>query len=157
MLELLNKYSITEIIVFLVTFALAVKGVISYFDWIQERLKKVLKKENKIDEVQDRLAEGDKTFKILQNGQKELETYIKTLENKINLLISSDKDDIKSYITEKHHYFVYKKKWIDDYSLDCVERRFKHYEQEGGNSFIKELMEEIRELPKHAPRSEDQD
>ena len=37
--------------------------------------------------------------------------------------------------------------WIDDYSLDCIERRYKHYIDEGGNSFIGQLMIEIRKLP----------
>ena len=66
----------------------------------------------------------------------------------IETLIESDKDDIKAYITKEHHYFVYQKGWIDDYSLDCIERRYDHYVAEGGNSFIKGLMEEIRNLPK---------
>ena len=46
----------------------------------------------------------------------------------IHLLIASDKDAIKAFITREHHYFVYQKGWIDDYSLDCVEQRYQHYE-----------------------------
>ena len=41
--------------------------------------------------------------------------------------------------------------WIDDYSLDCIERRYKHYIDEGGNSFIGQLMIEIRKLPHQPP------
>ena len=68
--------------------------------------------------------------------------------DKVNLLIASDRDDIKSWITEKHHYYCYSQEWIDDYSLDCIEKRFAHYQDEGGNSFIAALMAEIRALPK---------
>ena len=73
---------------------------------------------------------------------------IDTLTEKVNILIDSDKDAIKAYITQQHHYFTYQKGWIDDYSLDCIERRYDHYQDEGGNSFISSLMEEIRNLPK---------
>ena len=76
---------------------------------------------------------------------------IQELAKKIDILIESDKDDIKAYITKEHHKFCYDKKWIDDFSLDCLERRYKHYEDEGGNSFIGGFMQELRSLPKHPP------
>lgn len=65
----------------------------------------------------------------------------------INILIKSDKDDIKAWITEKHHYFCYDLGYIDDYNLQCVEARYKHYKEEDGNTFIDELMKDIRALP----------
>ena len=73
------------------------------------------------------------------------------MKDKIDMLIESDKDDIKAYITSKHHHFCYEQKWIDDFSLDCLERRYAHYTEEGGNSFIKSFMEELRSLPKSPP------
>jgi hypothetical protein len=68
------------------------------------------------------------------------------------MLIESDKDDIKSFITKEHHYYVEQKKWIDKFSLDCIEKRYKHYKDEGGNSFIEDLMGELRKLPKQPPQ-----
>ena len=68
------------------------------------------------------------------------------------MLIHSDKDAIKSYITRQHHYFCYDKRWIDDFSLDCIERRYQHYTEEGGNSFIAGFIEELRSLPKEPPK-----
>ena len=44
--------------------------------------------------------------------------------------MNSDKDAIKAFITREHHYFCYQKKWIDDYSLDCIEKRYEHYKEE---------------------------
>lgn len=73
---------------------------------------------------------------------------IQHLKENITNLTASDKDDIKAWITEKHHHFCYEIKYIDDYSLDCIEKRYAHYVDEGGNSFIRTLMEEIRNLPK---------
>ena len=34
-------------------------------------------------------------------------------------------------MVEKHHFFVYKQGWIDDYGLDCLKRQYRHYQQEG--------------------------
>ena len=72
----------------------------------------------------------------LRNSQQTTDEILKNLSAKIDLLIDSDKDDIKSYITREHHRFCYDLKEIDDFSLDCLEKRFKHYSDEGGNSFI---------------------
>ena len=88
----------------------------------------------------------------MQNTQNET---LRILTDKINLLIDSDKDSIKSFITDRHHHFCYDKKWIDDYSLDCIEKRYKHYTDEGGNSFIHDLMKELRALPKQPPHNEE--
>lgn len=55
------------------------------------------------------------------------------------------------YVTERHHFFVYEQGWIDDYSMECLERRFLIYQHEHGNSFVEGLMDEIRALPKQPP------
>lgn len=43
-------------------------------------------------------------------------------------------------MAEKHHFFVYKQGWIDDCSLNCLEKQYRHYQQEGSNSFIKQKI-----------------
>lgn len=78
----------------------------------------------------------------------QIKTSIAQLSNKIDILVNSDKDAIKAFITRQHHYFCYDQGWIDDYSLDCIQRRYDHYRDEGGNSFIQDLMTEIKNLPK---------
>lgn len=144
MIKLIETYSLSDIIIFLVTFSLAVKGIVAFWDWTIERLRKVFKKENQKEKDREIIE------KLVQQ-QDEFEKTLNNITDKINLLIQSDKDDIKSYITKEHHFFCYEKKWIDDYSLDCIEKRYNHYQQEGGNSFIKELMNELRNLPKQSP------
>lgn len=153
MKDLVEIYSAQEILLFLVIFASAVKGFVSFWDWGYSRLKQMFKKENdkeqEIDSIQTQFNEHIKNYKIMQNTQNET---LRILTDKINLLIDSDKDSIKSFITERHHHFYYDKKWIDDYSLDCIEKRYKHYTDEGGNSFIHDLMKELRALPKQPRR-----
>ena len=155
MLELINNYSLHDILVFLVIFGLALKTVISFRDCAIERIRKIFHKENAIEneknKVQIHLKENYENIKQVSEQQQELQSEINNIIDKINLLVESDKDDIKSFLTREHHYFCYQKKWIDDYSLECCEKRYKHYSEEGGNSFIEGFMQELRSLPKHPP------
>lgn len=152
MLALLQKYSISEILVFIVLLALAIKGVISFVDWVIEKIKKAFNKGySEIDEkrkITKILDEDAKLIASLQQQQAKTDKVLKVLSEKIDMLIESDKDAIRAYITKEHHYFC-QQGWIDDFSLDCIERRFTHYEEQGGNSFIKAFMEDLRALPKY--------
>jgi predicted RNase H-like nuclease (RuvC/YqgF family) len=157
MKELVETYSIQEFLLFLITFALGVKGLITFYDWAYERLKRVFSKEvtkeQKISSIQEQMDEYKQKYEALKKEQGQLQNDLKDLNSKLDLLIASDKDEIKSFITREHHYFCYEKKWIDDYSMDCIEKRFEHYKAENGNSFIKDLMNELRNLPKKPPQS----
>lgn len=141
MIDLLQKFSLEQILIFGVLLALAIKGVVSFFDWVQDRNRKVAKKINQPANMQEKINKNNKQIQDLKKS-------IQLLVKKVDLLIESDKDDIKAYITKEHHYFCYVQGWIDDYSLDCIEKRFGHYQEQGGNSFVQGLMEQIRELPK---------
>lgn len=158
MLELLTNYSGSEILIFIVSLAIAIRGIVVFCDWAVDRLRKIFKEESaqevQISTIQERLARGNENFEILSQNQKKFEKTLSEIMDRINLLVESDKDDIKSFITKEHHYYCYEKGWIDDYSLDCLERRYNHYKIEGGNSYIGELMEELRELSKNPPNKE---
>lgn len=141
MKELLTNYSLSEIILFLILAAVAVKQVISFFDWARKRIRQEVKEKDKPDEV----------FKLANKHEEQLlniKNELDSLKEQISLLIESDRDDIKQSITKDHHYFCYKLGSIDDYSLDCVEKRYSHYREEGGNSFVKTLMQDMRALPR---------
>lgn len=152
MLDLLNKYTVDEILMFLVLLALALKGTISFFDWAKGRLDKIYKKRYNIKEaredVEKELEEQECQIQQLVNIQTQIQQQILELHKSIDMLIESDKDDIKAWLTQQHHYFCFQKGYIDDYSLDCMEKRYKHYADEGGNSFVATLMSEVRALPK---------
>ena len=155
MIDLLSKYSVGEIITFIVILFLAIKGVINSWDWTREKVLKIFKKESRKEqekrELDEKLLSYDEKIEQVIKAQEELNDYISNMMRKINILIDSDKDDIKSFITKEHHFYCYEKHWIDDYSLDCIERRYKHYQEENGNSFVADLMKEIRQLPKQEP------
>lgn len=154
MKELLQNFTIEQILVFVVLLAGAIKGVISFFDWVAERLRKVFNGQTKKEQETQNAKE---LIQKLFDMQKKTGEDIKQLSSHLDLLMESDKDDIKAWITREHHYFCYTLGYIDDYSLDCIEKRYKHYQDEGGNSFIADLMKELRALPKRASIGEKED
>lgn len=137
MLDLLNNYSLTEILIFVITLSFAIKGIVDFYDWAKKRIKEPVDKAYNNKEMQEKVLE------TLESHNKQIEDMSKA----INILIASDKDDIKAWITEKHHYFCYELGYIDDYNLQCIEARYKHYKEEDGNTFIDGFMIDIRELP----------
>ena len=145
MLELLKHYSVDEIIMFLVLLALAFKGAISFWEWlygwIKSKFDKGYDKQEKEQEILDMLNKHENQ---IGDCKECLEKILKTM----NILIDSDKDDIKSWIVEKHHHFCYEVKAIDYYSLESIERRYAHYKEENGNSYVATLIEELQALPK---------
>lgn len=156
MVALLQQYSLSEIFMFTIFLALAIKSLISFFDWAYDRVNKIFNKQNcKINykkELERRLQHGSEIMSTLEKDQKKTDETLDSLTKKIDMLIDSDKDAIKSYITKEHHYFCYEVGWIDDFNMDCLERRYNHYADEGGNSFIGGFMEQLRELPKQPPQ-----
>lgn len=152
MLELLSTFSIAQILLFIVLLAVAFKKVADFIDWVQDKIKKRDKKTITQQEEQQKRIDR---FDQLEKNVVEMNEYMKDMGNKINILMDSDKDAIKAWITREHHYFCYQRKWIDDYSLDCLERRYSHYVEENGNSFISTLMDELRALPKKEPEDND--
>lgn len=160
MLELLTAYSLTEILIFIVMLAVAVKGVVTYGAWLKGWLKEKFggKTEEEIqEEIQEEFDEEARNS-ILQGrlllGEQKMrdhEEKIDKLTKMIELLLTSDRDNIKAYIVEKHHYFCYNKKWIDDYSMDCIEKKYETYQKENGNSYVSDLVKDLRALPPKPP------
>lgn len=150
--ELLAQYSLSQILIFLFILGAALKTTITMIDWFWERISKVFKKQQAETERQECFTEhiqkSEKQIRELYELHTKTEENLDRILNSIQLLINSDKDDIKAWITEKHHYYCYERRHIDDYSLDCIEKRYTHYRNEGGNSFVEDLMRDIRRLPK---------
>lgn len=143
-----------QFITVIVLTAAAIKGIIDFVDWAKGRAKQKLNKEEAADSLAQRLETMEKThcqhIEALQAKDRELQEQLAVLIKKMDILVESDRDDIKAWITAQYHFFM-EQKWIDSYSLDCLEKRYSHYKTEGGNSFIDGLISEIRSLPKRNP------
>ena len=142
--ELFEQFDLTTIIlILLLTFFLVLQFSqgIDYFR---------TKNKNKNDEYQDkekRIANLETLEYNSEQTVQKIKNDLDEVKKNINLLITSDKDDIRGWITDKYHYFV-NLGYIDDFSLDCLERRFRSYKQEGGNTYVDSMMEELRALPR---------
>lgn len=151
MLDLLQNYSVGDILIFIVVLALAFKGAVTFIDWLKDRANKYFNKEHqrlkeKAD-LKEQINDDEDKLASLEKKYIEQEKTLAELQKNLQLLIVSDRDDIRAWITKEHHHFVRLNK-IDDYSLDCIEKRYAHYTEEGGNSYVEDLMREIRALPK---------
>lgn len=168
MVELLTTYSLSEIIVFIILLAGAFRAISSFLDWAQARRRKTTLDEMKPEELEKEInkerLEREKQIQELEIRREQdtqelrqqiggIATQVSNLTDKIDLLVESDKDDIKAWITERFHFFCERKQWIDDYSLDCIEKRYSHYVEEKGNSFIESLMVQLRNLPRKPPKN----
>lgn len=141
MQQLVSNYSLSQIILFIIVLALSLRKFIEFIDWAKKRTKQAVEQDNKPIQLENEIEHHEQELKQIKQD-------LQSLKHSINLLIQSDKDDIKQSITKQHHYFCYTVGSIDDYSLDCLEKRFSHYQSEGGNSFVTQLMEELRALPR---------
>lgn len=141
LIQLFSQFSLGQILIIIVLLGLSAKGVITFFDWVKERIFRLSNKQLKSRKTNEQIQNQEETINNLKKD-------IEKIQKSIDTLIESDKEDIKAWITEKHHYYCYDKKYIDDYTLDCLERRFTRYEAEGGNSFVHNLMEDLRNLPR---------
>ena len=156
MLELLGTYSLTQIVTFIILLAIAVKEGITLVIWFKDFFKKKFNDDMKntvaTKERNEQICKIKEDMQTLIDSQEKIFKEIESFKQQLEMIIESDKDDIKFWITEKHHFYCYERKWIDDYSMDCIEKRYGHYKDEGGNSFIEELINELRSLPKIPPQ-----
>lgn len=135
MLELLAGYSLGQVLIFIVVFALALKEFFNVFDFFKAKVKLWLTGEQ----------EKEKNSVSLQKLAEKMDKITTRLE----LLTESDKDDIRSWIVEKRNYYVaHPEEKIDNFVMDAIEKRYQHYKDEGGNSYISNMMEELRKMAK---------
>ena len=67
------------------------------------------------------------------------------LSEKIDLLLDSDKESIKGFITNEYHYWM-RLGYIDIYSLKVIDERFEKYKKEKGNTFVADMVSELHKL-----------
>lgn len=150
--ELLKQYDLSSLIILIIGLLATIKYIIELIKWFftgsKNFFKKETDKEQEQEKINQRITNNESSINQLVEVNKSTEQKIINLSSLIQILIDSDKDDIKSWITEKHHYFCYDLGYIDDYNYQCIEARYKHYKDEKGNTFIDGFMEDIRALPK---------
>ena len=93
MQELIKNYSFSELLTFLVLLGLAIKGCISFFDWAFGRTKTFIHKTDEPEELRREIRENSEEIKEMRDSIQKMKTMIE-------MLVASDKDAIKAYITK---------------------------------------------------------
>ena len=150
--QLLSQYSIETLIILIALLGFSIKVMSELWEWFYNKFKEHFSFRTQRDQDHQQLIEE---IKELSSDIKATKAEIHRLENNMSqfsdqMKITTERlqENARNYIIDKHHYFCYQVKAIDDLSLQSLERRFLYYKAAGGNSFIDGLMEEIRELPR---------
>ena len=98
-------------------------------------------------EVNQLKEDQEKIKNDMANYQKNDCESFSSLNQKLDKLLQSDLAAHKSWFSRMHEETT-KRGWISKYDLESVESRFAIYKEEGGNSFVKDLVEEMRDLPR---------
>lgn len=165
MIELLSTLSFSQLLILVIMLMLAAKECWTLIDFFKKKISERFNKgQAQADEKRELSEQLEKISKQIEQHQVEYEKIKNTMleiraeyndmfekqEKILSTLIASDIEDIKSYIVKQYHFFI-AQGWIDDFSMDVLEKRFAHYVEEGGNSYVHTLMEKLRQLPNHPP------
>ena len=165
---------IIAIIIFVISFIY--RGRKKYDTFLNELVKKRIKKEKeeldskknieemtaKINSISDSISKLNDSVEILSkkisesdNSTKQMEKTIDNIQSEIkqntvniDVLLDSDRENIRSEILRQYYRCVDKQQ-IDLYTLNVLEYKYKKYKDvEHGNSFVGRMMEELRSLQK---------
>lgn len=149
-LKIVSQHLPTILLVLTAAFFLGAEIIKTAKTW-KEKTDSII--QNKVNAQQKELEEKEE-LKDIHNKLEEISAHFKTIDKKIQdsdtkieMLIESDRDDIKAWIVDKYHKFYIKQKYIDAFSMEAIEKRYCDYCREDGNGFVKDLVEKLRSLP----------
>ena len=134
---LLSTFGVGQIILFAFMLAVAIKEAIELFSFFHYKFEHRYKQKRTQDE-------GKENLEQIQHELSQLTVTVNKISEKIDVLQASDKDAIKSWVVMLYRKYKGNPAELDSMEMDLLERRFGHYTQEGGNSYVSELMEELR-------------
>ena len=136
--NLLETFDLKTIIFVFFMTAVAVKELIQLYQYFRGK-------------IYGRYEKQDNRKEIIDSMEKSMQSILSKVEEiskKLTLLQESDRDSIKSWIVMLYHKYKEDDTELDSMQMDLLERRYQHYKDQGGNSYIDELMEELRSIYK---------
>lgn len=141
--SLLNAFDLKTIILVLFLTAVGIKELIELYHYFHN---KIYGRYEKQDNQNDTIENLTTTLgSVLQQ--------VKDINKKINMLQASDRDAMKSWIVTLYHKYKENPKQLGSMQMDLLERRYRHYKDQGGNSYIDQLMEDLRAIYKEKGES----
>ena len=138
--------------VILVTIALIICGaelIKAIRVWREERDRRVnqqVEEQNQEQENQAAMNEINENLKLILEKITAIENRLTNAESRLDKLTESDMHDIKAWIVDQYHKFYIGQGWIDAFSAETIDRRYEDYKDEGGNSYIDNLIAQLHTL-----------
>lgn len=161
MIDLLKNFTPTQILLFVVGFALAIKGAWDLVDYFKEKYNKKFNKDYTQKKKEETLEEHYQ--KCINQHQESVDMYTSLtdkmdnltdiinekfdeVDHKLNILSDSNRNGIKAWLV-KTYYESLDEAYVDDFTKDLIEKRFDDYKKLGGNSYIEQLVNKMRSMP----------
>lgn len=98
------------------------------------------------EDAQAQEKEGaEKRLQKLEENYSKLSEILIKQQQTLDLLMESDELDIKTWIKTQHDQWM-PTGYIDSQILDLVCQRYEIYEREGGNSWAKKMVDDMKQL-----------
>lgn len=123
-----------------------IKGVQFFKELKNKRVNEEVEERQQEIDIQAEFNKLHERFDEIQDKLKTVEERLAVAEQQLKDLTISDMHDIKSWIVEQYHKFYVHQGWIDAFSAETIDRRYSDYKKEGGNSYIKNLIEQLHTL-----------
>lgn len=136
MVQFFQNYTIEATLVFLFMLGVALKQGFELFQYFR----------NKTFSHVDKIREQTGTLIKMDESITQQNIQLMKINEKIDQLLVSNEDSIKSWIVTLYKQRKKDPSGLDSMQMDLLERRFAHYEKLGGNSYIDNLMQELREI-----------
>lgn len=89
--------------------------------------------------------DAEKRLQKLEENYTKLSEILIKQQQTLDLLMESDELDIKTWIKTQHDQWM-PTGYIDSQILDLVCQRYEIYEREGGNSWAKKMVDDMKQL-----------
>lgn len=157
---LFSQYSTESIILFIMAIAIAIKAVSELWEYFYNKLRKYFnyqtKKEQTYSDLMESISNLETSLSTLRQKEivsiyEKVDLSVKRNEEvkaQVSLITERLQETTRGHIIDKHHYFCYELRYIDDLSLQSLEREYLYYKASGGDTYVDGLMEDMRELPR---------
>lgn len=136
--NLLNTFDLKTILLVLFLVAVGARELIQLYRYFRMRIYGKF-------ETQDNEKE---TMNNMEKSMQSMLLELKDIDKKLSLLQVSNRDSIKSWILMSYQKYKENNAQLDSMQMDLLERRYQHYKDQGGNSYIDEIMDELRAIYK---------
>ena len=95
----------------------------------------------------ERLEKVEKYVKADYEREEEIISQHNMMKEMCKRVQARLQDDTRWSFRDAYNYYYLKEHKIDQNSMEALEKKYKHYKDAGGNSFVDNIIEKLRTLP----------